>query len=127
MATTITTYYASQDVDDDREPLSTWSVYAEEWEPEALAAGEPIDGSQRWVSTHESEDAAHVEASRLFEGLDPIYDGTPACDVCGREDRPLSAPRGRGMMNLDDILGGIVFFCIGASFMVALLWVGGVI
>ena len=66
MATTVTTYYVSQDVDDDREPLSTWSVYAEEWEPEALAAGEPIDGSQRLVSTHESEDAAHAEASRLF-------------------------------------------------------------
>lgn len=30
-------------------------------------------------------------------------------------------------MNLDDILGGIVFFCIGASATVALLYFAGVI
>ena len=66
MATTITTYYVSQDVADGGEVLPTWSVYSEEWEPESWEAGDPIDGSQRFVSTHESEAAADAEASRLY-------------------------------------------------------------
>lgn len=45
--------YASQDVS-----AETWSVYVEEYE--TATDEEPIDGSQRLVSTHEDEATAYA-------------------------------------------------------------------
>lgn len=44
-------------------PNATWSVYSEEYgHPDA---DEPIDGTQRHVSTHATEGEADAEARRL--------------------------------------------------------------
>ena len=48
---------------DEPGPGATWSVYVEEYvDP---ADHEPIDGSQRWVSRHDTEAEAYAEAVRL--------------------------------------------------------------
>ena len=56
-----TYYYVSQDLDGD-----TWSVYAEDY---IEGSEEPIDGSQRWVSSHPTQDEAINEAQKLRNQL----------------------------------------------------------
>lgn len=55
-------HYTSQDVG-----AATWSVYVEQYE--RREDSEPIDGSQRLVSTHPGEVEAHAEACRLQAAL----------------------------------------------------------
>lgn len=73
----ITAYYVSQDVRSNADGtnfqvLDTWSVYSEEYHPDDWYAGEPIDGSQRHVSTHDSQSAAQNEARRLWDESKPL-------------------------------------------------------
>jgi hypothetical protein len=68
MTAYVRSFYVSQDVARDADGsnfhvLDTWSVYSELYDdPE----GEPIDGSQRLVSTLPSEHEAEAEAHRLY-------------------------------------------------------------
>jgi hypothetical protein len=57
---TYTLHYISADAPGDS---ATWSVYREEYV--SIDHDEPIDGSQKHVSTHPTEDEANAEAHRL--------------------------------------------------------------
>ena len=59
-----THYYISEDLGDD----GTWSVYSEKYYNSEDYA--PIDGSQKWVSSHPSLGEARAEADRLFQGAE---------------------------------------------------------
>ncbi len=64
----ITSYYVSQSVTDGGSPVPIWCVYSEKFTAHArFPYGDPIDGSQRHVSCHESEAEASAEAERLFK------------------------------------------------------------
>lgn len=59
-------FYASQDVPQDRsEPLSTWSVYREEYAPNDL--DNPLDDLTVMVVTVKNERLAHAVADYLYE------------------------------------------------------------
>ena len=59
-------YYTSQDIDDDRKAVSTWSVYREFYRQPDDA--EPIDGMTVHVSTHASETAAWAAVETYQKG-----------------------------------------------------------
>jgi hypothetical protein len=48
---------------DDGTPEGRWSVYREQYR--TFEDEEPIDGTQEWVSSWPTEDAADAEANRL--------------------------------------------------------------
>lgn len=55
-------YYASEDVTG-----PTWSVYSEEYLPENVAEGDPIDGSQKRVAVCANEDEARAKVDELSD------------------------------------------------------------
>lgn len=61
-------FYTSQDVNDQREAVFTWSVYRE-WFASRYDEGEPW--GQEYVSTHPDEASANAEASRLYYAAHP--------------------------------------------------------